>query len=150
MKDDLNGGINLDKSILQEVRVACNVDENDTGFDLQLIPLINTQLMLAHQQLGIGPESYSITGVNETWGDWLGEPGPSLVGIKTWVGYSVLLMFDPPDNSTVLKSYQDTISKLEWMLSSKSRLEGHSTRSYPVSYDYPKYEDEAGNDEDDD
>ena len=104
MTDDLNGGINLDKSILQEVRVACNVDENDTGFDLQLIPLINTQLMLAHQQLGIGPESYSITGVNETWGDWLGEPGASLVGIKTWVGYSVLLMFDPPDNSTVLKS----------------------------------------------
>ena len=92
----------MDQSILQNVRSACNVDEDDDGFDQQLIPLINTQLMLAHQQLGVGPNGFTITGSDETWRDWLGEPGSKLAGIKTWVGYSVFLQFDPPDNGTVL------------------------------------------------
>ena len=128
----------MEKSILRDVKAACSVDENDEGFDQQLIPLVNTQLMLAHHQLGIGPAGYAITGAYETWADWLGNPGSNLEGIKTWVGYSVLLAFDPPDNGSVLKSYQDMIAKLEWMLCSKSKLEGHAKNSYPVSYD-PQY-----------
>lgn len=125
----------MDRSILQDVKASCSVDEGDDGFDQQLIPLINTQLMLAHHQLGIGPAAYAITGPYETWGDWLGAAGANLAGIKTWVGYSVLLAFDPPDNGSVLKSYQDTLNKLEWMLCSKSKLEGHAKNSYPVAHD---------------
>lgn len=121
-------------SILTDVRLMCNVSEEDDGFDRQLIPLINTQLMLAHLQLGIGQNGYIVHGTEETWDDWLGEPEEKLEGIKTWVGYNVLLLFDPPDNSTVLKSYRETIEKLEWMLCSKSRLEGISTVNYPAEY----------------
>jgi len=121
-------------SILTDVRLMCNVSEEDDGFDRQLIPLINTQLMLAHLQLGIGQNGYIVHGAEETWDGWLGEPEEKLEGIKTWVGYNVLLLFDPPDNSTVLKSYRETIEKLEWMLCSKSRLEGISTVNYPAEY----------------
>lgn len=129
----------INPSILASVRVMCNVDETDNGFDTQLIPLINSQLMLAFHQLGIGSNGFNITGESEEWADWLGEGESKLAAIKTWVGYSVLLMFDPPDNGTVLKSIQDTIAKMEWILASKSRLEGHSRRLYPT--DYPEDED---------
>ena len=42
----------VENSILVSVRSMCNVDEEDTGFDQQLIPLINSQMMIAHHQLG--------------------------------------------------------------------------------------------------
>lgn len=121
-------------SILVSVRVMCNVDAADNGFDTQLIPLINSQLMLAFHQLGIGSNGYNITGETEEWSDWLGEGETKLAAIKTWVGYSVLLMFDPPDNGTVLKSLQETIAKMEWILASKSRLEGYSRKLYQTEY----------------
>ena len=124
----------VENSILISVRPMCNVDEEDTGFDKQLIPLINTQMMIAHHQLGVGINGFNITGPNETWSDWLGEGEAKLAAAKTWLGYSVLLLFDPPDNGTVLKAIQETISKMEWMLVSNSQLEGHAKTVYPVEY----------------
>lgn len=114
----------MDKSILEDVKYACSVAEDDTGFDRQLIPLINSQLMVAHQ-FGVGFDGFQVVNGDETWRDLLGDDGEKLAAIKTWLGYSVLLLFDPPDNSTVLKSYQDQIAKLEWMLCSKSKLDGY-------------------------
>ena len=124
----------VENSILVSVRPMCNVDEEDTGFDQQLIPLINSQMMDAHHQLGIGINGFNITGESETWSDWLGEGESKLAAIKTWLGYNVLLLFDPPDNGTVLKAIQETLAKTEWMLESKSRLEGHARTIYPVEY----------------
>lgn len=113
----------LSDSILVTVRPLCNVDEEDDGFDKQLIPLINGQLMIAHQ-FGIGQNGFVIHGASETWQDLLGNHAEELEAIKIWLGYNVLLLFDPPDNATVLKSYQDQVEKMEWHLSNKSCLEG--------------------------
>lgn len=124
----------LNSSILVDVGSACGVDEADRGFDHQLIPLINSQMMMAYHQLGIGHNGFNITGINETWADWLGEPGEKLAAIKTWLGYQVLLLFDPPDNGSVLKAYQDSLAKMEWMLASKSHLEGYAKTVYPTEY----------------
>jgi len=124
----------VENSILVSVRSMCNVDEEDNGFDNQLIPLINSQMMIAHHQLGIGINGFNITGESETWSDWLGEGESKLAAIKTWLGYNVLLLFDPPDNGTVLKAIQETLAKTEWMLESKSRLEGLAETIYPVEY----------------
>ena len=121
-------------SILVSVRSMCNVDEEDNGFDNQLIPMINSQMMIAHHQLGVGINGFNITGTTETWSEWLGVGESKLAAIKTWLGYSVLLLFDPPDNGTVLKAIQETLQKTEWMLASKSRLEGHAQTIYPVEY----------------
>lgn len=120
----------MNRSILVDVRLACNVPEDDPSFDGQLIPLINSQLMIAHQ-FGVGYNGFNVTSDKETWHDLLGDDGAKLAAMKTWLGYSVLLLFDPPDNGTVLKSYQDQIAKLEWMLCSKSMLEGHVKEYVP-------------------
>lgn len=129
----------MNNSILEDVRLACNVAESDDAFDSQLIPLINSQLMVAHQ-FGVGYNGFNVTGHDETWQDLLGESGEKLAAIKTWLGYSVLLLFDPPDNSTILKSYQEQIQKLEWMLCSKSHLEKHVVEYVPEHADV--YEDD--------
>lgn len=125
----------LDKPILVDVRVACNVDEEDDGFDKKLIPLINTQIMMAHQ-FGIGYDGFRITGLTETWRDWLGDAGEKLMAAQTWLGYQVLLLFDPPDNSTMLKSYQDQINKMEWMLCEKSCREGYVKTYVPEKAEF--------------
>jgi hypothetical protein len=75
-----------------------------------------------------------ITGESEEWSDWLGAGEDRLAAIKTWLGYSVLLLFDPPDNATVLKAIQQTVDKFAWMLESKSRLQGFAKTIYPVEY----------------
>lgn len=113
----------LTNSILATVRAMCSVEENDPGFDKQLIPLINGQIMMAHQ-FGIGYAGFIVTDERQTWQELLGEKADLLDAIKIWLGYSVLLLFDPPDNGTVLKSYQDQILKMEWMLRSVSELSG--------------------------
>ena len=126
-------------SILADVRSACNLERDDTSFDNQLIPLINTQMMMAHQ-FGVGVDGYLITDGSGTWTDWLGEHESNLVAIKTWLGFSVLLMFDPPDNGTVLKSYQDQVQKMEWMLREKSEEKGYVKTYVPEKASF--YEDD--------
>lgn len=113
-----------DSSILVDVRVACDVEDDDDGFDTKLIPLINGQLMMAHE-FGIGREGFMINGTSQTWRDWLGDDADKLMAIQIWLGYSVLLIFNPPDNASVLKSYQDQIQKYEWILCNKSCIEGY-------------------------
>ena len=113
----------LTNSILATVRAMCSVEENDPGFDKQLIPLINGQIMMAHQ-FGIGYAGFIVTDERQTWQELLGEHADLVDAMQIWLGYSVLLLFDPPDNGTVLKSYQDQILKMEWMLRSVSELSG--------------------------
>ena len=121
-------------SILITVRPMCNVEKDDNGFDEKLIPLINSQIMVANHEMGVGVNGFNITGENETWAEWLGSAETKLSAAKTWLGYSVLLLFDPPDNGTVLKAIQESVDKMAWMLASKSKLEGHSKTIYPVEY----------------
>lgn len=127
-------------SILADVRSACNLEATDRSFDLQLVPLINSQIMMAHQ-FGVGISGFKITGPSEIWQDWLGEEGENLQAVKTWLGFSVLLMFDPPDNGTVLKAYQDQILKIEWMLKEKSEEKGYVKQYVPEKADFYDSED---------
>ena len=124
----------LQDSILMSVRASCKVSEEDNGFDHELIPLINTYLMMANHELGIGINGFTINGTTQTWADWLGAAEEKLAAVKTWVGMNVLLIFDPPDNASVIKSYEETIQKLGWELASKSWLEGHTQTIYPPEY----------------
>ena len=123
----------MDNSILEDVRSMCNLERTDNSFDNQLIPLINSHMMMAHQ-FGVGIEDDTLT-----WSSWVGSAGENLAAIKTWLGYSVLLAFDPPDNSTVLKAYQDMIAKMEWMLREKSEEMGYVKMYVPEKADF--YED---------
>ena len=139
----------MDGSILADVRSACNLESTDTAFDKQLIPLINTQIMMAHQ-FGVGRSGFKITGLTETWGEWLGGMGNELLAIKTWLGYSVMLLFDPPDSSAVLKAYQEQILKMEWMLKEKSEEKGFVRRYVPEKADFYDCAEEVEEPEDED
>ena len=130
-------------SILADVRSACNLEADDTSFDSQLIPLINSQMMMAHQ-FGVGYGGFTIDNVNASWEDWLGEAANDMAAIKTWLGFSVLLLFDPPDNGTLLKSYQDQIAKMEWMLREKTEEKGYVKQYVPEKASF--YEDASESD----
>ena len=125
---------NADDSILTTIRPMCNVDENDSGFDKQLIPLINSNMMIAHHNLGIGVNGFNITGTGETWEQWLGPAVSKLASAKTWLGYKTFLVFDPPENGSVMQAYEKMIDEAAWTLCSKSRLEGHAATLYPVDF----------------
>ena len=131
---EISNNAAVDESILQTVRPICDVEKYDDGFDEKLIPLINAQIMIAHHEIGIGVNGFNITGVGEKWSDWLGSGETRLAAAKTWLGLSVLMQFDPPDNATMAKTLQESVDKAAWMLASKSKLEGHSKTIYPVEY----------------
>lgn len=131
----MSNTFNADDSILISIRPMCNVDRNDPSFDEQLIPLINASMMIAHHNLGIGVNGFNITGTDETWEQWLGEAAPRLSAAKTWLGYKVFTIFDPPENGTVSQAYNNLIEEAAWTLCSKSRLEGYAETLYPVDFD---------------
>ena len=137
----------LEEPILLTVRGLCNLESGDDSFDSQLIPLINSQLMVAHQ-FGVGQNGFLVTSEDETWQDLLGESGVNLIAIQSWLGFSVKLLFDPPDNASVLKSYQDQIQKFEWMLCSKSQSEG-IVKQYVTEKQAEIYDDLYDYDDDD-
>lgn len=130
----------MNGSILADVKSACNLEKDDQAFDDQLLTLINGQLMMAHQ-FGIGPSGFVISDYSTTWSNWLGKAMNELAAAKTWLCYSVLLLFDPPDNSTVLKSYQDQVTKMEWMLKEKSEEKGFVKDYVPEKASFYEEED---------
>lgn len=137
----------LDRSILVDIRPMNNVDENDNGFDNKLIPLINGQIMMAHE-FGIGYNGFRITGSQQKWRDWLGDNGDKLEAAKIWLGYSVLMLFNPPDNATLMQSIQNQITKYEWILCSKSQREGFVKDYVPSAASFYERIAEATADED--
>lgn len=127
----------LSGSILVGVRPLCNVDENDESFDLQLIPYINGQIMMAHQ-FGIGYNGFIVSGTGETWKDWLGDDGHKVSAAITWLGLTVRQLFDPPTGGEK-DTIQRTVDKMEYMLRDKSEREGLVQQYAPESSWY--YED---------
>lgn len=105
----------MHNSILADVKKLCQVPEFDDGFDTELIIHINTALMKL-QQLGVGPPGgVRITGPEETWASVV-EGDTEIEGVKTFVGLSVKLVFDPPSSSFVVDAYKNVLSELEWRL----------------------------------
>lgn len=85
-------------------------------FDTDIIIHINTALSTL-AQLGVGPaRGFKITGQSETWTDFIGENVNDLESIKTYVYCKVKMIFDPPANSFVMKSLEETCKEIEWRL----------------------------------
>ena len=102
-------------SILTSIKKLLGIAEEYTQFDVDIIKHINTVFMIL-TQMGVGPpEGFSITGVYETWDDFL-SGSANLEGVKTYVYMKVQLMFDPPTSSAKLDSANRIIGELEWRL----------------------------------
>ncbi len=104
------------ESILQTTRVMVGLTKDVTVFDDQLVPYINTALMVL-SQVGVGPATgYRITGDTEKWSDYLGTEFTNLEAVKNYVGMYTKLIFDPPTSSYVVDVITRSLAELEWRL----------------------------------
>ena len=105
-------------SILESVKKMLGLEKEYEAFDPELIIFINMAFSVL-TQLGVGPSGgYSITGYDETWGDYIPNDdslSKQLEMVKTYVYMKVRLAFDPP-NGSVLESFNKQISELEWRI----------------------------------
>lgn len=102
----------MDESILVTVRKACNLSETDDSFDGQLIIHTNSYLFRL-AQIGIGSKGFSITGTTEKWSDFIPENFSNFEAAKSYVGLNVLLVFDPPQNASVLAMVKEMVNAFE-------------------------------------
>lgn len=93
-------------------------------FDAELIIHINS-IFVDVCNLGIGPEApYKITGESETWTSFFSDI--DLVNnVKEYFFLRLKLLFDPPQNSFLVKSIEDQIQKMEWhLVLASDKMEG--------------------------
>ena len=105
----------MDNSILEDVRVMCDINAEDSSFDGQLIPLINTFLFRS-AQFGLGTKGFMISSNTETWSDFIPEHAELYAALKNYIGIRVKLIFDPPDNTGLLNALKEEAKELEWCL----------------------------------
>lgn len=114
-------------SILGSIK-QCLWPEVEAGenmpFDNELIMHINS-IFVDVCNLGIGPDPpYYISGETETWTDFYSDIN-KVNNVKTYMLLRLRLIFDPPQNSFLVKAIDDQIQKMEWHLTINSdKLEG--------------------------
>ena len=102
-------------SILKTIRVENNLTPDCDAFDEQLIPLIN-EAFSTLWQVKVGPiKGFAISGVDEIWDDFTTDI-IQLGWIKTYIGNSVRLGFDPPASSFVKESHENKMKEALWRL----------------------------------
>ena len=105
----------VENSILLDIKHMIGLLPSDTTFDNILIIHINsafTNLL----QLCVGPkEGYKIESKDNVWDEFIDDSN-KIEFVKTYIYLKVKLMFDPPLNSSLTKSFEDSIRELEWRL----------------------------------
>lgn len=109
----------MDTSILYSVKGFLGVGIDNCAFDDQIIMYINMALQIL-TQLGASEQgdmdSFGISGMEETWRDFLGPYDLLLSMAKTYVGMYTRLYFDPPANSFTVSSVEKQIEQLTWRI----------------------------------
>ena len=86
-----------------------------TEFDTDVTDAINMAISTL-TQLGIGPSTgYAITSKEDKWTDYIGDD-PRLTMVKTYVYLKTRMIFDPPQSSYVMSSFEEQVKELEWRL----------------------------------
>lgn len=108
-----------DDSILNSIKKLLGLDPSYDAFDQDIIICINTTFSILNQ-LGAGPvNGYSICDSSAKWSDYL-NGNDNLNTIISYMHLKVKTLFDPPTNSSVMESYNKTISELEWRINIES------------------------------
>ena len=101
-------------SILTTIKKMLGITEEYTQFDVDLIVHINS-IISRLTQMGLGDSTgFTISDKTAKWSDWITTK--DLEPVKTYIYLRVKLLFDPPSNGTVAKSYEQIIKELEWCL----------------------------------
>jgi hypothetical protein len=114
MADPVNATPSVTDSILNSIKKLLMIADDDHAFDVDLIIHTNTFLQRL-RQIGVGDPSFQLTNETQTWKDFLTDVS-KFAQAKTYVYMRVRLLFDPPSNASVIKSYEENIRELEWLL----------------------------------
>ena len=102
-------------SIFISIKNLLGASEDDTGFDNDIIDLINAQfLRLYHLGVGDNP-SFTISGPNETWDD-LTDDKSLQSSARTYIFSKVKRRFDPSASPTVDAALKESIDEEEFTL----------------------------------
>lgn len=101
-------------SILESVKTMLDIGVDDTAFDVDVIFGINTCFAIL-QQIGLGPkEGFNVVDNTQEWSDYI--EGPMMSMVQQYVYLKTKVIFDPPNNSFLLTTYNERIAELEWRL----------------------------------
>lgn len=111
----------MSKGILVDLRKSAgSTADYDEYFDSQLMMHANTLFTLLIQ-VGVGPESgFKVEDENTEWDDFYNQcsnpDDPKLRMVESYICLRTRIFFDPPTNTTLLQSLNDTVKELEWRL----------------------------------
>ena len=106
----------MNESILTSIKKLLGITEACEDFDPDIVILINSVFPIL-LQLGVGPEEgFVIEDKTATWNEYLGNQLKKFPIVKTYMYLKVKMVFDPPLSSSVIDSYNRTLSELEWRL----------------------------------
>ena len=121
MTQFLGGEIVKMDSILNTIKKACNVAEDDTSFDTDLIMYTNSVFMNLSQIGMVQADNFSIADSLTTWDALLPEDD-SLIAVQTYISLKVRTLFDPPASSAAMEAINKTIAELEWRINGKTDI----------------------------
>ena len=102
-------------NVLETIKKVLGVAESDTSFDHDIILYINSAIGILHQ-LGVSEDLTDIIIDQDTsWTEMFGERD-DLEIVKTYIGFRVKSMFDPPTNSAAIEALNRIISEFEWRI----------------------------------
>lgn len=107
------------ESILTSTKKLCNMAEENTDFDADVITHINATFAIL-RRLGAGPkEGFSITDEGAYWTDFL-PAGPVLEMVKSYMYAKVRLIFDPPTSTMAYNALVASIAEYEWSINAEA------------------------------
>lgn len=104
------------ESILTSIKNLLGYEEDDTGFDKEIIMEINAVFM-SLTQLGVGPpEGFEIEDSTAIWDDFITDT-KKFGGVKSYIHKKVKLAFDSSTmSSALISAYERQIAEFEWRL----------------------------------
>lgn len=106
-------------SILEYIKNASGVNDDDNVFDTEILLHTNTAFMTL-RQLGVGPDTpFVVEDSSQSWNDFTDDE-TILPMIKSYVALKVRYLFDPPTSSALSTAMKDTMAEYEWRLNVES------------------------------
>jgi len=103
-------------SILNSVKKMLGLTIDYTAFDADIIMHINS-VFSNLAQMGVCPneDGFEITSSEETWDEFI-QDDKLINSVKTYVYLKVRLLFDPPQNSSLIESINRQLNEFEYRL----------------------------------
>lgn len=105
-----------DESIIDSLKGYLGIQKADNAFDQDIVLHANNAFSVLYQ-VGVGKDKpMRIIDKEDTWHYLFSDYDKILVMIKEYTFLRVRLLFDPPQNSSVMDSLKQTISECEYRI----------------------------------